>query len=93
MLKKLIQVWDDSFSGDPLENFLQGVKDSIEYDEIRDEAIRQLHRLTQLEELRRKGVIKNEDYTQKQSEISTASNDILKKINSYYLPIQLFKFH
>lgn len=87
MLKKLIQIWDDSYSDDPLESFLKGVKESIEYDEVRDEAIRQLHRLTQLEELRRKGVINNEDYSQKQSEISTAANDILKKINNFYLPI------
>jgi phage repressor protein C with HTH and peptisase S24 domain len=87
MLKKLTQNWDDSFSNDPLSTFLQGIKDSIDHDEIRDEAIRQLHRLTQLEEQRKQGVIDNNNYLQKQNEISNSANEILKKISNHYLPI------
>ncbi len=80
ILKRMARTWEDSFSSDPLEKFLKRVKDSIEYNDIRDEAIMQLHRLTQLDELRKKGVINNDDYSQKQSEISTATKSTLEKI-------------
>lgn len=87
ILKRMARTWEDSFSSDPLEKFLKRVKDSIEYNDIRDEAIMQLHRLTQLDELRKKGVINNDDYSQKQSEISTATKSTLEKIINNYLPI------
>lgn len=87
MLKKLTEIWDDSFSHDPLNAFLQGIKDSFEHDEIRDESIRQLHRLTQLDVQRRHGVIDNNNYLQKQSEISTEAIKILERISNFYLPI------
>lgn len=87
MLKKLIPYWEDLYTSKPLDKFLQGVKDFFEDDEIKDDAIRQLHRYSQLEELRKKGVIDNNNYIEKQSEISTAAHDILKKISNQYLPI------
>jgi SOS-response transcriptional repressor LexA len=87
MLKELIQVWDISFAKDSVEKFLQGVMDTIEYDEIRDEAIAQLHRWTQLEGHRRKGVVGNDDFSKKEAEISSAAGDIKNKITNYYLPI------
>jgi len=87
LLKELISYWDDLYTSKPLDKFLQGVKHRFDDDEIREEAIRQLHRYFQLEELRKKGIISNDDYIQKQSEISNAAYDTLKKITSFYLPI------
>jgi phage repressor protein C with HTH and peptisase S24 domain len=87
MLKELTQTWDVVYAKEQVDTFLQRVMDSIEYDEIRGEAMRQLHRWTQMEGQRRKGVLSNSDYSQKESEISSAALDILNKFTNFYLPI------
>ena len=87
VLEKMARVWESSFSDDSLEKFLKRVRSSISSYDIRDEAMMQLHKLTQLEELRKKGVINNDEYSQKQNEISTAFKGTLLKIMNEYLPI------
>jgi SOS-response transcriptional repressor LexA len=87
MLKKLTPYWEDMYTGKSLDKFLQAVKDYFEEDEIKEDAVRQLHRYSQLEDLRKKGVINNSDYIEKQSGISTAAFDILERIANEYLPI------
>lgn len=87
ILEKMARIWESSFSADSLEKFLKRVQGSISTYEIRDEAMMQLHKLTQLEELRKKGVINNDEYSQKQNEISTAFKSTLLKIINEYLPI------
>lgn len=87
VLEKMARVWESSFSDDSLEKFLKRVRTAISNYEIRDEAMMQLHKLTQLEELRKKGVINNDEYTQKVNEISTAFKGTLLKIMNQYLPI------
>lgn len=87
MLKKLIPYWVDLYAEKPLDRFLQEVKNYFEDGDIKKDAIRQMHRFSQLEELRRKGVLDNNDYIQKQTEISTAAFNILEKISNEYLPI------
>ncbi|MFK8104263.1 MAG: helix-turn-helix transcriptional regulator [Saprospiraceae bacterium] len=87
MLKKYIPYWEDMYSLKPLEVFLKGVKDSFENEEIKEDAIRLLHRHSRLEAHRNKGVLDNKDYLTTESEISASAFEILKKISNEYLPI------
>jgi len=87
MIRKLIPYWRKLFSESSLDKFLKEVLDSFEEDEIADEAIMLLHRFTQIDELRKKGIIDNKDYIQRLSEISDAGRTILSQINGNYLPI------
>lgn len=87
VLDKMARIWEDSFSFDPFEKFLRKVQTSIDNYEIRDEAMMQLRKLTDLEDLNKKGVINNSEYSQKRNEISTAFKSTLHKIMNEYLPI------
>ena len=87
MLKKHIPYWEDLYSLKPLEVFLKEVKDNFENDEIKENAIRLLHRHSRLEAHRNKGVLDNKDYLTSESEISASAFEILKKITVEYLPI------
>lgn len=86
-IREFVHYWDDLFVREPLDKFLQYVKKSFDHEEISDESIELLHRHFQIEELRKKGSIDNNYFVQRQTEIAKAAGEILKKINSYYLPI------
>ncbi|WP_020568005.1 S24 family peptidase [Neolewinella persica] len=87
MIKGLIPYWQTLFAESPLSKFLKEVINSFDEDEITSDAVMQLHRFTQLAELRKEGVIDSGDYIQRLSEISNSGKEILKKINENYLPI------
>lgn len=87
MLKKFIPYWEDLYSLKPLEVFLKEVKDMFENEEIKDNAIRLLHRHTRLENHRNKGILDNKEYLTSETEISTSAFEILKEISKEYLPI------
>ena len=87
MLRRHIPYWEDLYSLKPLEVFLKEVKDSFDNEEIKEQAIRLLHRHSRLEAHRNKGVLDNKDYLTAETEISAAAFEILKKISNEYLPI------
>jgi SOS-response transcriptional repressor LexA len=87
MLKSLIPYWQVLFSENSLDKFLKEVIESFDDDEITDNAVRQLHRYTQLNDLKLKGILGNDEYIRKLAEISDASERILKQISENYLPI------
>lgn len=87
MIKNLIPYWRKLFSESPLNKFLKEVIDYFDNDEIIEDATMQLHSYTQLAELKKEGVVDNNDYIRRLSEISKSSKAILDKINNNYLPI------
>ena len=87
MLGKHIPYWEDLYSLRPLETFLKEVKDTFENEEIKEDAIRLLHRYSRLVSHRNKGVLDNKEYLTSETEISTSTFEILKKISNEYLPI------
>ena len=87
MLKKFIPYWEDLYSLKPLEVFLKEVKDVFENEEIKENAIRLLHRHSRLENHRNKGILDNKEYLTSETEISASAFEILKEISKEYLPI------
>lgn len=87
MLKRLLTYWEDLFSNKPLEVFLAEVKNYFDSEEIKEEALLLQHRISQLEDYRRKGIIDNNDYLDRQSELSSATFQIQKRISEFYLPV------
>lgn len=93
MLKKLVSVWEDLYTGKSLDKFLQGVRDYFDDEEINEEAIQLHHRYFLLNDQKKKNLISSPEYIQQQSEISTAAFSILKTITDTYLPILPVRAH
>ncbi len=87
IISDFLKYWREVFATKPLRVFLRDVMEEFDADSISDEVTTQLHRLTQLDELRKQGVISNADYILQRTEISTAAQNLLKKIEEQYLPI------
>lgn len=82
-----LKYWREVFATRPLREFLKEVMGQFDDEKVSDEVTALLHRLTQLDELRKQGVLSNADYILQRTEISTAAQNLLKTIEEQYLPI------
>lgn len=86
MLKRLTTYWEDLFTKDT-GKFLEAVKDYFDDKELRLEVVALLNRHNQIEKQRQKGLIDSKEYIEISNQIANRTLEILKIIQSEYLPI------
>lgn len=86
MLKRLTTYWDSLYTQDT-GKFLEAVMDYFDDKELRFDVMQLLNRYNQISKERKKGLIESKEYIEILNQIGNMTLDVLKTIQTEYLPI------